>query len=97
MEIIVFVIMMAITVAGLAYPLWRRPAAQVAVASVIEQAEVIPAHDVPCTNCGRALKVDERFCPGCGTPVGDRCNNCGRVLDGDEAFCPGCGTKIGQA
>ena len=95
MEIMVFVIMALITLAGLGYPLWRRPAAHVAAPA--PRVATHHSHEALCANCGRALQADERFCPGCGTPAGERCNNCGRVLDGDELFCPGCGTKTGQA
>ena len=96
MEIAVFVVMAVITLAGLGYPLWSRPAL-VADARPAKRAGSARAGQMRCNNCGRELEADERFCPGCGTPAGQRCANCGRALDGDELFCPGCGVKTGNA
>ena len=92
MEIAIFVIMLAGTLAILFYPLLRPAGALLAAAS---------AGGAACAQCGRALDADDAFCPGCGTPAaraaGLRCRHCGRDLDGDETFCPRCGKKTREA
>ena len=94
MEIAVFAILATFTLAGLGYPLWSKPGE--AMPDVKNQTVDRPSA-LPCSQCGRELQVDERFCPRCGTPAGARCGVCGRALDGDERFCPGCGAKTGHA
>lgn len=86
MTIALFVVMILITLAGLAYPLFGAAAAPALAA----------AGGRPCVACGHALEGDEAFCPRCGAPVGRRCPSCGRSLDPDDAYCPGCGRKAAE-
>lgn len=93
MEIALFVVMLAGTLAVLAYPLFRPAEAAIGFAGGAADA---------CAQCGRALSGDEAFCPGCGAPVAAaagaaRCAHCGRELDGDETFCPRCGRRVQEA
>ncbi len=48
-----------------------------------------------CGNCGTALYEDEKFCPGCGTPVEVVCPSCGNKIFNGERYCPYCGTYNG--
>ena len=85
MTIALFVLMIAITLAGLAYPLFGPAAAPAAVTG-----------RGGCAACGRALEEGEMYCPQCGAPAGRRCASCGRSLDSDDVYCPGCGKKVGE-
>ena len=70
MVIAAFVIMALITLAGIAYPLWRpqkSPDAIFTLGPVVETGR----YDALCKNCGRTLEGDELFCPGCGTRIGN--------------------------
>jgi len=93
MAIALFVLMLALTLVGVGYPLFSANLAKAGSLRQVGRAGV-------CAACGRALDGDEAFCPGCGAPVdaaaGGHCTHCGRALDGDELFCPGCGTKTGE-
>lgn len=48
-----------------------------------------------CAECGSAVPVGGKFCPGCGAkqegPAG--CSECGQPLPEGAKFCPNCGTK----
>jgi len=47
-----------------------------------------------CGQCRRPLKTEDRFCPGCGTPVGKACPSCGQALHPGDVFCGSCGTRL---
>lgn len=60
---------------------------------------------VTCTECGRTLVKDARFCPYCGaaTPepvqpepvqMATYCNICGAQLAPDAVFCAACGNRV---
>jgi RNA polymerase subunit RPABC4/transcription elongation factor Spt4 len=87
MAIAVFVVMIVITLAGMAYPLFG--------AATALRPAVSSAAAAGCSSCGRLLTEDELFCPQCGAPAGHRCASCGRALDADDVYCPGCGKKVG--
>ncbi len=53
-----------------------------------------------CTECGHQVHPGDKFCPGCGKPVGKKvvqgeCPKCKKVNAPDAKFCSGCGTKLG--
>ena len=50
---------------------------------------------VTCSNCGREVPTEYRFCPGCGQPtVSEKaCSSCNESIPVDFAFCPHCGTS----
>jgi RNA polymerase subunit RPABC4/transcription elongation factor Spt4 len=51
-----------------------------------------------CNNCGRALRPQDKFCPGCGTKAPDSgpatCPSCGGEVEADQKFCNSCGAKL---
>ena len=61
-----------------------------------------------CSQCGRQLEDDARFCSGCGAPVQStgekrkesfqgeiiKCPNCGEQLRSFQATCPACGYEF---
>lgn len=49
-----------------------------------------------CTNCGKTVNIQDKFCTGCGTEIKskDICSNCGTKIDKNDKFCKNCGTKI---
>lgn len=62
-----------------------------------------------CQNCGKKLDDGAKFCPECGTPVGQKdmskrnqeyggkiikCPNCGEILKAFSAQCPSCGYEL---
>ncbi len=54
-----------------------------------------------CKQCGRGLKAEDKFCPGCGTGVEPTvqksfCPNCGNQITAGSAFCAKCGSKLNQ-
>jgi len=48
-----------------------------------------------CQSCGRGLRAVDRFCPGCGQPVGAACPSCGKVNQPGDRFCTACGMRLG--
>jgi len=54
-----------------------------------------------CTNCGKVIKEDAKFCEGCGAATVaaavPRCPKCGKEIKGDSKFCEGCGAAIETA
>ena len=49
-----------------------------------------------CAECGAAVPVAARFCPGCGrTQAAAGCSGCGQPVPDGAKFCPNCGTKQG--
>lgn len=49
-----------------------------------------------CSDCGQAVPVGAKFCPGCGRPqAAGGCASCGRPLPEGAKFCPDCGAKQG--
>jgi predicted amidophosphoribosyltransferase len=73
--------------------------AQVAEAAAAQR-ETAPAAESPsapasCPACGSPLRPNDKFCRGCGQPVGAaRCSECGEPLAGDDRFCGACGAPI---
>jgi hypothetical protein len=52
-----------------------------------------PASAVTCSVCGQQAHGD-RFCEGCGSPLGMRsCPHCGQGLSPGARFCGGCGAR----
>ena len=61
-----------------------------------------------CTNCGKKLSDDAKFCSECGTPVGStssarkityegeirKCPQCGEVINAFVSVCPSCGHEM---
>lgn len=56
------------------------------------------AHMIACTNCGKMIKEDAKFCNFCGgkiTPMDTAvCANCGNPITLNANFCHYCGEKI---
>lgn len=65
-----------------------------------------------CTNCGKKIPVDAKFCSDCGKPTGTidnakrktvyegeirKCPNCGEVLNAFHVNCPSCGYEVRNA
>lgn len=52
--------------------------------------------DNVCTNCGKPLAPDAKFCSNCGTAVVTKkfCGNCGAKVDGNAKFCSNCGKQL---
>lgn len=50
-----------------------------------------------CSNCGTQLRTNDKFCPGCGTPVdGRNASKRQQVFEGSIHKCPNCGEPIGS-
>lgn len=48
-----------------------------------------------CKNCGATVAIDAKFCPDCGSQLGDAfCSHCGAKLEPTAKFCHECGKKI---
>lgn len=54
-----------------------------------------------CSNCGKQLPDDTKFCPECGTPIGGQtapqkkyCKFCGAQIDIECVICPVCGKQV---
>ena len=55
-----------------------------------------------CPNCGKAFKLDDAFCTGCGQALPELapaaieagCPECGTPIKPDDAFCAKCGTAL---
>lgn len=52
-----------------------------------------------CSNCGRELSEDSKFCDACGEkliiPVQEiKCTHCGQVVNEGTIFCDQCGSRI---
>ena len=48
-----------------------------------------------CHSCGKTVTVDAKFCPECGTALGDAyCSHCGAKLEPTAKFCHECGKKV---
>jgi RNA polymerase subunit RPABC4/transcription elongation factor Spt4 len=47
-----------------------------------------------CSQCDRKLSADDRFCPGCGEPVGTACPKCGQTTTSEDSFCSKCGEPV---
>ena len=47
-----------------------------------------------CGHCGRKLSADDRFCPGCGEPIGASCPQCGKSITSEDRFCSKCGEPV---
>jgi membrane protease subunit (stomatin/prohibitin family) len=51
-----------------------------------------------CTQCGKSLSANAKFCDDCGTPTTKpvtNCKKCGHPFEGPVKFCSECGTKVG--
>ncbi len=50
-----------------------------------------------CTNCGKTLKPNKKFCPNCGTPVAAiQCKVCFAFNELTDNFCGDCGTRLAE-
>lgn len=48
-----------------------------------------------CTNCGKDIEANAKFCPECGAKQEAKfCTNCGTKLDQNAKFCSNCGNKV---
>jgi hypothetical protein len=56
-------------------------------------------HPQTCRRCRMPLGAEDRFCPGCGAPVGPAaertCTECGARIGPAVRFCSQCGTPVG--
>ena len=55
---------------------------------------------VICPKCGAKVPATSKFCPECGTQLGQvtgtmTCPKCGKSIPAGSKFCPECGNKIG--
>lgn len=64
----------------------------------VQHAPVTPAAPavatIPCSNCGKPMNENAKFCPECGTPNSKgkvACVACGAMIDDGLKFCPECG------
>ncbi len=64
--------------------------------------ENAPKLNYLCSQCGKAVKKDVKFCPDCGGAVEEKlefkkifvCSACGKKVKQGINFCPDCGGKI---
>ena len=51
---------------------------------------------MPCTNCGKEIPANSRFCGFCGSKqqLSNSCPACSKVLNGNPRFCPYCGSAL---
>lgn len=51
---------------------------------------------MPCTNCGKEIPANSRFCGFCGSEqlLSRKCTACNREINGDPRFCPYCGNNL---
>lgn len=47
-----------------------------------------------CTQCGKIIPNDSRFCKYCGVQLSRTCAACGAAVDEDAHFCSACGAEI---
>lgn len=47
-----------------------------------------------CSQCGKSINADAKFCYECGAPQKGKCPNCGVALTPGAKFCGECGHKI---
>ncbi len=47
-----------------------------------------------CPSCGRACRVTDRFCQGCGVKLEATCPACDAVLPEGARFCKRCGHRV---
>lgn len=52
-----------------------------------------PKNKLKCVNCGAEVDENQKFCPECGTKIGEFCKNCGARLSKNQKFCPECGAS----
>ncbi|MEU4553246.1 adenylate/guanylate cyclase domain-containing protein [Micromonospora violae] len=50
--------------------------------------------DLKCGHCARAAGPDDRFCGGCGQPLGINCAHCGHTNSTEVNFCTSCGQPL---
>ncbi len=55
---------------------------------------------VICPKCGAKVPATSKFCPECGTQLGQvegmmNCPKCGKSIPANSKFCPECGNKFG--
>ncbi|MEW2143698.1 adenylate/guanylate cyclase domain-containing protein [Micromonospora vinacea] len=50
--------------------------------------------DLKCGHCARAAGPDDRFCGGCGQPLGVNCAHCGHANSTEVNFCTSCGQPL---
>jgi membrane protease subunit (stomatin/prohibitin family) len=64
-----------------------------------------PGPGTPCPKCGTLVPAGNRFCPGCGNPMGapaqapagPPCPKCGQPAPAGVKFCPNCGASLAPA
>ncbi len=66
-----------------------------------------PGPGQPCPKCGTLVPAGNRFCPGCGSPMGPAaapaaaagppCPKCGQPTTVGVKFCPNCGASLAPA
>lgn len=59
-----------------------------------------------CSNCGKKLESDAKFCSACGKPINTvingglnesaHCPSCGHLISALAVTCPACGFEIKQ-
>ena len=49
-----------------------------------------------CPHCGTSLGQEDRFCAACGNPMARGCPACGAGLEPGDAFCPQCGVRAAK-
>ena len=47
-----------------------------------------------CTQCGKIIPNDSRFCKYCGIQLSRTCAVCGAAVDEDARFCSACGAEV---
>jgi RNA polymerase subunit RPABC4/transcription elongation factor Spt4 len=55
------------------------------------------AISIECSECGKPVDKDERFCRWCGSELESEefvCGKCGQTVDGKSKTCPHCGTSL---
>lgn len=59
---------------------------------------VVENKEIKCSNCGKKLSVNSKFCPECGNKIETTktgfCTQCGEPVAQNSKFCANCGAKI---
>ena len=50
--------------------------------------------ELACPQCGKAVKANTKFCPGCGADLSLLCTQCGAGYNPGDRFCAQCGTAL---
>lgn len=49
---------------------------------------------ITCPKCGAQASAKAKFCPECGSKMGETCPKCGAAVKKGAKFCPECGQKL---